>query len=163
VEYGSHQTIRKEDIMNGKDQFSFKKLIVPGIVMLAFWILAIVGWQSSGYVQPLILFGYIGTSLGVGLGLYATLPKKKKQTGRKVTNLQIDTIVGTTRTSSGLRCFIVKACPTARHFSEFECQAGDFTLAHTLYRNRHTPATQGHPLDLSEENLAHDISNAARL
>ena len=71
--------------MNNKNQFSFKKLIVPGIVMLAFWILAIVLWQSSGYIQPLILFGYIGTSLGVGLGLYATLPKKKKQVGRKLT------------------------------------------------------------------------------
>jgi ferredoxin-type protein NapH len=71
--------------MNSKNQFSFKKLIVPGIVALAFWILAIVGWQSSGYIQPLILFGYIGTSLGVGLGLYATLPKKNKQAGRKLT------------------------------------------------------------------------------
>lgn len=71
--------------MNSKNQFSSKKLIVPGIVMLAFWILAFVLWQSSGYIQPLILFGYIGTSLGVGLGLYATLPKKKKQAGRKPT------------------------------------------------------------------------------
>jgi polyferredoxin len=71
--------------MNSTNQFAFKKLIVPGIVMLAFWILAIVGWQSSGYIQPLILFGYIGTSLGLGLGLYATLPKKKKQAGRKLT------------------------------------------------------------------------------
>ena len=53
--------------------------------MLVFWILAIVGWQSSGYIQPLVLFGYIGTSLGVGLGLYAVLPKKKKQVGRKLT------------------------------------------------------------------------------
>jgi ferredoxin-type protein NapH len=71
--------------MNSRNPFNFKKLIVPGIVMLAFWVLAIVFWQSSGYIQPLILFGYIGTSLGVGLGLYATLPKKKKQAGRKLT------------------------------------------------------------------------------
>lgn len=63
----------------------YKKLLVPGIVMLAFWVLAIVGWQASGFIQPLILFGYIGTSLGVGLGLYATLPRKKKQAGRKLT------------------------------------------------------------------------------
>ena len=71
--------------MNDKNRFAFKKLIVPGIVMLVFWILAIVIWQASGYIQPLILFGYIGTSLGVGLGLYAALPKKKKQVGRKLT------------------------------------------------------------------------------
>lgn len=68
-----------------RSEFQVKKLIVPGIIMLAFWILAIVGWQFSGYIQPLILFGYIGTSLGIGLGLYATLPKKKKQAGRKLT------------------------------------------------------------------------------
>ena len=71
--------------LSKRSKFQIKKLIVPGIVMLAFWILAIVGWQASGYIQPLILFGYIGTSLGVGLGLYATLPKKKKQIGRKLT------------------------------------------------------------------------------
>lgn len=71
--------------MNRKNQFATKKLIVPGIIILVFWILAIALWQASGYIQPLILFGYIGTSLGVGLGLYAGLPKKKKQVERKLT------------------------------------------------------------------------------
>ena len=71
-------------MIDNKIQSSYKKLIVPGAVMLAFWALAVVGWRSSGYIQPLILFGYIGTSLGMGLGLYATLPKKKKQAGRNM-------------------------------------------------------------------------------
>jgi polyferredoxin len=31
------------------------------------------------------MFGYIGTALGLGLGLYATLPKKKKPAGRRLT------------------------------------------------------------------------------
>lgn len=60
-------------------------IAVPGAVMLAFWSLAVVGWQASGYVQPLITFGYIGTSIGVGLGLYATLPKRHKPIGRRLT------------------------------------------------------------------------------
>jgi ferredoxin-type protein NapH len=70
--------------MNNKDAFATKRLIVPGVTMIVFWTLAIVGWQSSGYIQPLLLFGYIGTSLGVGLGLYAVLPKKKKPMGRRL-------------------------------------------------------------------------------
>jgi polyferredoxin len=66
-----------------KDEF--KKLIVPGVVMIAFIAVGILGWSSSGYLQPLIMFGYIGTSIGVGLGLYATLPKKQKPIGRRLT------------------------------------------------------------------------------
>jgi ferredoxin-type protein NapH len=65
--------------------FQLKKLIVPGVVMLAFWGLALWGYLASGYTMPLIMFGYIGTSLGVGLGLYGTLPKKQKPLGRRLT------------------------------------------------------------------------------
>lgn len=64
---------------------ALKKLIVPGVVMLAFWGVAAWGYLASGYVQPLLLFGYIGTSLGVGLGLYGLLPKKSKPVGRRLT------------------------------------------------------------------------------
>lgn len=66
-----------------------RQLLLPGVTFLAFWGVAILGWRMSGYLQPLILFGYIGTSLGLGLGLYATLPKKKKQRGRKLTLLLV--------------------------------------------------------------------------
>ena len=65
--------------------FPFKSLIVPGVVMLAFVGIGLWGFLASGYVQPLILFGYIGTALGVGLGLYGTLPKKQKPIGRRLT------------------------------------------------------------------------------
>jgi polyferredoxin len=62
-----------------------KNLTVPAVVLLAFWALGLWGFIASGYPQPLIMFGYIGTSLGVGLGLYGTLPKKKKPAGRRLT------------------------------------------------------------------------------
>lgn len=65
--------------------FQFKKLVVPVVVMLAFWGLGLWGFLASGVAQPLIMFGYIGTSIGVGLGLYATLPKRKKPIGRRLT------------------------------------------------------------------------------
>jgi ferredoxin-type protein NapH len=68
-----------------KNKIRAKDLIVPSVVMLAFWGLAFWGFAVSGYVQPLIMFGYIGTSLGVGLGLYGVLPKRKKPTGRRLT------------------------------------------------------------------------------
>ncbi len=68
-----------------RSEFQIKKLIVPAVVMLAFWGLALWGWLASGYPQPLIMFGYIGTSLGVGLGLYGVLPKKRKHIGRRLT------------------------------------------------------------------------------
>ena len=69
--------------MNNK--INFTNLIVLVVVLMAFWGLAIWGYSASGYTQPLIMFGYIGTSLGVGLGLYAILPKKKKPLGRRPT------------------------------------------------------------------------------
>jgi ferredoxin-type protein NapH len=65
--------------------FPFKKLVVPGVVMLAFWGIALWAWVASGNSQPLIIFGYIGTSIGLGLGLYALLPKKQKPIGRRLT------------------------------------------------------------------------------
>jgi ferredoxin-type protein NapH len=71
--------------MKTQNRFPFKDLIVPGVVMLAFWGVALLGWRSSGVLRPLLMFGYIGTSLGVGLGLYALLPKKKKPLGRRLT------------------------------------------------------------------------------
>ena len=68
-----------------KSSFQLKNLITPAVIILAFWGIAIWGFLASGYAQPLIMFGYIGTSLGVGLGLYGTLPKKQKPIGRRLT------------------------------------------------------------------------------
>jgi polyferredoxin len=52
--------------------------------MLAFWGVALWGWLASGSARPLFMFGYIGTSVGLGLGLYALLPKKHKPKGRRL-------------------------------------------------------------------------------
>jgi polyferredoxin len=77
--------------MKTHQRFQFKKLVVPGVIMLALWALAIVGWRASGNLQPLLLFGYIGLALGLGLGLYAALPKKQKPLGRRLALLLIGT------------------------------------------------------------------------
>ena len=74
---------------NKKSEFQWKKMTVPLVVMLAFWTLAAVMWQSSGEIIALLFFGYIGTSVGLGLGLFAALPKKKKPIGRRLALLMV--------------------------------------------------------------------------
>jgi ferredoxin-type protein NapH len=58
-------------------------------VMLAFWTLAITLWRSTGFTMPLFMFGYIGLAVGLGLGLYAVLPKKHKPKGRRLALLMV--------------------------------------------------------------------------
>jgi polyferredoxin len=67
-----------------KTELSLKKMTVPLIVMLVFVALGIVMWRMSGYIQPLFFFGYIGVAVGLGLGLYAALPKIHKPKGRRL-------------------------------------------------------------------------------
>jgi ferredoxin-type protein NapH len=66
-----------------------KTLLLPGVCLVGFWTLGASLWHATGFVQPLLLFGYIGTVLGLGLGLYALLPRKKKQWGRRLTLLGV--------------------------------------------------------------------------
>ena len=68
---------------------NLKKMIVPGVVLLAFWALGLTVWLRSGFIESLILFGTIGTSVGIGLGLYSALPKKKKPLGRRLSLLLV--------------------------------------------------------------------------
>lgn len=70
-------------------QFTWKKLIVPVVTASAFWMLAVVAYVASDQLFALINFGYLGTSIGIGLGLYAILPKKQKPLGRRVSLLLI--------------------------------------------------------------------------
>ena len=71
--------------MQTRKHFRIKKLIVPAVIMFAFCGLGIWGWLASGFIQPLLMFGYIGASVGIGLGLYELLPRQKKPVGRRLT------------------------------------------------------------------------------
>jgi ferredoxin-type protein NapH len=71
--------------MTRRSRVSRRPLLLPGVAFVFFWTLGLALWRASGFVQPLFLFGYIGTVLGIGLGLYAALPRKKKQWGRRLT------------------------------------------------------------------------------
>jgi polyferredoxin len=61
-----------------------RTLQFSGIIFCIFWTLAFVLWRKTG--NPFFIFdmGYIGTSLGVGIGLYQLLPRHKKPIGRRL-------------------------------------------------------------------------------
>jgi hypothetical protein len=58
-----------------------RQLQFPAVIFCVFWTLAFVLWRKTG--NPFFIFdmGYIGTSLGVGIGLYELLPRRKKPMG----------------------------------------------------------------------------------
>lgn len=69
-----------------KEQSLAQKLLAPMVIMASFWALALTLWSMSpDNIFFLFNFGYIGTSLGVGMGLYGVLPREKKNIGRKLT------------------------------------------------------------------------------
>lgn len=61
----------------------------PLIIFLIFWGIAIGLWKTSGNIFFLFNFGYIGTAIGVGIGLYIFLPREKKPTGRRFAQLLV--------------------------------------------------------------------------
>ena len=56
----------------------------PIILFTVFWTIAIVLWQSKENIFYLFNFGYLGTSLGIGLGLYSWLPREKRPSARRM-------------------------------------------------------------------------------
>lgn len=66
-----------------------RKLKTPIIIFIAFWIVAIILWQTKGKIFYLFNFGYIGTAVSVGIGLYILLPRKKKPSGRRFAQLLV--------------------------------------------------------------------------
>jgi polyferredoxin len=71
--------------MKNEDKFDFKELTSSLIIVISFWIVAIVLWRSTGDIFYLFNFLYIGTVIGIGTGFYSALPRKKKSFGRKLT------------------------------------------------------------------------------
>jgi polyferredoxin len=69
--------------------FRLKMLRGPLILFLSFWAIAIFLWRANGNIFYLFNFGYIGTAVGVGIGLYVLLPRKLKPTGRRLAQLLV--------------------------------------------------------------------------
>ncbi|MGL1932265.1 MAG: 4Fe-4S binding protein [Desulfotalea sp.] len=69
--------------------FFLQKLKAPLIIFHIFWGIGIGLWKTSGDIFYLFNFGYIGTAIGIGIGLYVLLPRKMKPAGRRITQLLI--------------------------------------------------------------------------
>ncbi|MEJ2246710.1 MAG: hypothetical protein P8Y80_11640 [Acidobacteriota bacterium] len=67
-----------------ENSLHFKDLIVPIILLVAFWGIAVNFWQIKDRIFFLYNFCIIGTSLFIGFGLYEILPRRQKPIGRKV-------------------------------------------------------------------------------
>ncbi|MDY7037196.1 MAG: 4Fe-4S ferredoxin, partial [Thermodesulfobacteriota bacterium] len=72
-----------------KEASESNNLIAPFIIFISFWIVAIVLWRTTGNIFLLFNFGYIGTAVGIGIGLYVFLPRKKKPSGRRFAQLLV--------------------------------------------------------------------------
>jgi polyferredoxin len=66
-----------------------KKFRVPLIILISFWTIAIILWQTTGKIFLLFNFAYIGTAVGFGVGLYILLPRKNKPSGRRFAQLLV--------------------------------------------------------------------------
>jgi len=71
--------------MKSEYKFDFKELASSLAIVIPFWIVAVVLWRSTGDIFYLFNFLYIGAAIGVGIGVYSALPRKKKSLGRKLT------------------------------------------------------------------------------
>ncbi|MFZ1085653.1 MAG: 4Fe-4S binding protein [Terracidiphilus sp.] len=71
----------------------FRKLLSPSVLLVIFWTVAITLWLRTGRIFFLFDIGFIGTSLGVGTGLYALLPRQKKPIGRRLAQFLIGTYI----------------------------------------------------------------------
>jgi ferredoxin-type protein NapH len=75
--------------MKSDKTFQLSSLKIPGILLLVFWAIAIILWQTTGKIFYLFNFGYIGLALAIGIGTYSVLPRRKKLWGRRLAQFLI--------------------------------------------------------------------------
>lgn len=59
-------------------------LLLSALLLVTFWTLAVVLWRVKGQAFWLLNFGWIGTSLGIGTGLFVLLPRRQRVWGRRL-------------------------------------------------------------------------------
>lgn len=77
--------------MEKQNKFDLRQLKIPITLLIVFWAIAITLWRVWGDAFWLFNFGYIGTSIGVGMGIYKILPRKKKHWGRRLAQFLVGT------------------------------------------------------------------------
>lgn len=67
-----------------ENTINFARFRFPLIITGFFWAFSVAMWRITGNIFWLINFGYIGTAIGVGMGVYSALPRQKKFWGRRL-------------------------------------------------------------------------------
>jgi ferredoxin-type protein NapH len=75
--------------MKSKIVVKFAQLKLPLTMMIIFWVISVSLWQATHQIYLLFNFGFIGTALGIGMGVYSALPKRKKLWGRRLAQFLI--------------------------------------------------------------------------
>lgn len=74
-----------------KSQLTITRYFLPLGLFALFWTLALVLWQVTANPFYLFNFGYIGSALAIGIGLYVSLPARKRPLGRRVAQFLVGT------------------------------------------------------------------------
>jgi polyferredoxin len=72
-------------------QSTLARYTLPVVLFVLFWALALVLWRVTGNSFYLFNFGYIGSAVAVGIGLYLSLPARRKPLGRRVAQFLVGT------------------------------------------------------------------------
>ncbi len=72
-----------------REKNKLSKLRMPLIICSVFWTIGIVLWQTRERIFYLFNFGFIGSAVGLGIGAYVLLPRKKKPSGRRFAQLLV--------------------------------------------------------------------------
>jgi ferredoxin-type protein NapH len=75
--------------MKSKIVVKFAQLKLSLTMMIIFWVISVSLWQATHQIYLLFNFGFIGTALGIGMGVYSALPKRKKLWGRRLAQFLI--------------------------------------------------------------------------
>lgn len=81
--------VEKTNTENEKKSGGLRKAAVPLLMSSVFGFIGLQAYLATGFIMALVNFGFLGTALGLGLGLYSFLPKKKKPMGRKFAQFMI--------------------------------------------------------------------------
>jgi ferredoxin-type protein NapH len=79
----------REALVANQPEIHWERAFTPAVILLFFWIVAVALWWTTGHIFYLFNFGYLGTALGVGMGMFGVLPRTKKQNGRRLTQLLV--------------------------------------------------------------------------
>ncbi len=75
--------------MKSRNNFNLSDLKIPLVLLLIFWLIAVVLWQTRNNIFYLFNFGYIGSALAIGIGVYSALPRRHKLWGRRLAQFLI--------------------------------------------------------------------------